>query len=225
MLFPIIKTEDVEYKGKKVRIYKVSKIRKSLIKRLKKDNINKVAVEKCLDFNGEFKRIEEKEILLENLPLIVKKGAGVLGIKKGKLKLGIIANGDMNIFRNIHKLKDILKTVYIYSKEKDSFLKWGDDFFRSTGIPVVIRKGIEKNQADILIISETDVCFKESDIKLTLDFSGERRGDEIKLKIPEIIDKYDVSNWVIASIFETGYHLDGFAKKSLTQSHKNNIII
>ncbi len=229
--FSFIKTEDTEYKGQVVRIYRIAKInkkiKKSLIKKLKNDNINKVAVERKLEngFNGQFDILKERDVLLENLPLVVKKGTGVLGIKKGKLKLGIVADSNQYILSKVNELKEILKTVYIYADSQSDILSWADSFFGDTGIPVVVRKNIEINQADILVIGGEKIYIPESDAKLILDFSGRNQGDFPKVKIPESIKKYDLSDWVIAAIFETGYHLGGFAKKSLTQSDKNNIII
>lgn len=221
-----IKKDELSLNGKTVGIYKLpninKKIAKKLIKKLKKDNIKKVAFEKGIDeettklFENNFYIIKKEEVLEENIDKIILKAARLLGIKKGKLRLGIYADcEEYQLLNSVKGLKDRLKCIFIYTDDIEKTIISADEFYDVTGVPVVVKENMSENQIDILIIKGVLKNPLPDSVKIAVNLGkapvkDERCIEDIRATLPPLLSSFNISHSVICSVFSSEFSINSF---------------
>lgn len=229
LLFGIIKREEKKYNNKEIYIYKIPSVNKRiylrLIKKLKKDNISSLALENGFDkswqkeFERDFNIINKEKIFADNLGKLIKKAANSMGIKKGSLSLGIKSD-EADIISGLKELKNILKCIYLYTGNPGKVEKKTEEFYMSTGVPVVIKKEAGENQCDILVLKDNEISKPADSIRLIINLSKKpcydsRSIEDIRVYTPFKLIGYGVNDCVVNELFGIDFNVKGFIKKML----------
>lgn len=225
----IIKKEEIKYKNKTVAVYKLSKINKKinlkLIKKLKKDNIKKLAFQNGInpcDFERDFEVITREKIITDNINKVISKASKTLGIKKGTLVLALSVNeNNIEILNKLKGITNRIKYIYLYCKNTEKANLYADKFYEETGVSVIVKNELKNDKSDILIYMGEE--FESSDAGFIFDVTGKLKKEikalsEIKINLPPELDKYKINNLIIAELFDINLSIMGFARKTLDTS-------
>ena len=135
---------------------------KGIFKALKKNKIINIAFEEGISedfinfFEGKINIFKKEKILFLSIDEIIKKLSGIYGIKDGSLALGIIAGHKTDMaLRLIKNLSLKLKALYFYSEIKRDY-KFTEDFYKKTGIPVIIKGTPDFSECHIVLYLSYD---------------------------------------------------------------------
>ena len=196
---------------------------KKLYKKLEKDRILNVAFDNNIshsfikDIENKINVVTKENVLINNLDKIILKAANSLGIKEGKLTLGIVVDNDFYLaIKKIKNVRSKLKTLYVYCKDTESFLKDEEDFYKSTGVPVVIKKDMLSNTCDILVYLTKEVMDFEYNGFLIdiLDITTKKGVRDIKKEVVGCDNIYNISDSVFLKIIMETFDIDSFITKN-----------
>lgn len=216
----LIKKENHE----KYIVYKIYDERKftaiRMLKKINKDRIMSIAFDNNIShsfkkhFEGKINIIKKEDVLFLNIDKIVKKLSNSLGIKDGKLNLGIIADNNFGIvIRKTEKLKNKLKSLTVYCDNKDDCSAILDSFFKETGVPVIIKEDCKNIDCDILIYLKNKKInlYKFKGHLVDIFNTTDKRGvKDIKVKFKEEKNIYNISDAVFLKVISEPFKVDGF---------------
>lgn len=225
--FGIIKKENREYNNKAVSVYRIPSesdfTRKRLLKMLNKDRIFNIAFERGINedfinsFKGKINIFRKEEVLYDNLDKIILKAASSLGIKDGKLKLGLVPeDGDTKLIQKAVNVRSKLKLLNIYSENCNDYEECADEFFKSTGISVVLKDDFKKIDCDILVYMKDKGMnlygFNGQliDIREKLDRKGIR---DVKVNFDGFKNEFELSDCVLNKLLNNQFRADAFITK------------
>lgn len=224
--FKSIKKEEIAYKNKTVTVYKLPYLNKKttpkLIKKLKKDNIKKLAFKDFKDienFKDNFLIITREKIISENIEKIISKASKTLGIKRGTLVLALsVKENNIGILNKLKGITNRIKYIYFYCESTEKATLYADKFYEETGVSVIVKDKIKNDKSDILIYMGGE--FENSDAGFIFDATAGLKEDvkalsEIKINLPPELCKYGINKLVMAELFDIKLSITGFARKTL----------
>ena len=217
-----------EVKGDRFLILKISGFYKfmagKLLKRINKKRILNVAFDNNIprefaeQFQGKVNIIKNEEILFANIDKIILKAAATLGIKDGKLNLGIVTGYKTDVlFKKLRNLRKKIKTLTVYTDSREVYDEYAELYYKETGIPVVIKKTSETGGCDILVYlkKESDnnikYCGRVIDIFSKTDTSAIR---DVTLKFDKNKNNFNVSDGVFCKLIDAPFEIKGFITKN-----------
>ena len=151
---------------------------------------------------------------MKNLCGIIRKFIKSRGYKNGSLKIGVIDNEfSPDAFLS---LKKDLSCIYFYSESHLNF----DDFYKKTGIPVIIKNKPEENECDILIV-RNEVSYRfPTTVKLIIetggtDFKDSRCISDIKVSKNVETGIIGIKKSILNELAGIDNDIEGFVKKTL----------
>lgn len=193
---------------------------KRILKKINKDRIMGIAFDNNISrsfkkhFEGKINIIKKEDVLFFNIDKIVLKLANSLGIKDGKLSLGIIPDNNMSLLiRRIEKLKNKLKTLTVYCDNKEDYTGSLDSFFKETGIPVIVKEDFKNIDCDILIYLKNKKVnlYKFKGHLVDIFEVCDRRGvKDIRVRFKEEKNIYNISDAVFLKILSEPFKIDSF---------------
>ena len=219
--FPFMIKKDLHEKYIVYKIFDEHKFTaKRILKKINNDRIMGVAFDNNIShsfkkhFEGKINIIKKEDVLFLNIDKIVLKLANSLGIKDGKLSLGIIPDNNMGlVIRKMEKLKNKLKTLTVYCNNKEDYLDLLDSFFKETGIPVIVKEDFKNIDCDILIYLKNKKVnlYKFKGHLVDIFEVCDRRGvKDIKVKFKEEKNIYKISDAVFLKILSEPFKIDSF---------------
>ncbi len=210
--FGIYQTEIKEFNGKAVYVLKTGKYNDTVRKRFIRRNIKELAFypetgENRNILSGEgFRLILKKNLMKDNIAGIIRKYAGSRGIVKGKLTVAVSSSDPADILKNLIRISDWLSEIILAGKKNGRTLSVADDFYKETGISVILSDSLSEGAADMLVAErEGDIPenYKGSVVCLEDVISNEDISliKGVKLSLPEetLIDNID--DLVISELF------------------------
>lgn len=198
--------------------------KKKLLKKINKKHISDIAFDNNISENfkayflGKVSVISKEDVLFSNMDKMVLKLANSLGIKDGKLSLGLIPGYKTDILINkTESLKNKLKILNVFCDNRDDFLKYADLFYGKTGVPVIIKERFDNIDCDILFnadLKKRDIGnFKGHiiDIFEVMDCKGVK---DIKTNFKENKNIYNISDAVFSKILSEPLRIDSFITKN-----------
>lgn len=219
--FPFMIKKDLHEKYIVYKIFDEHKFTaKRILKKINNDRIMGVAFDNNIShsfkkhFEGKINIIKKEDVLFLNIDKIVLKLANSLGIKDGKLSLGIIPDNNMGlVIRKMEKLKNKLKTLTVYCNNKEDYLDLLDSFFKETGIPVIVKEDFKNIDCDILIYLKNKKVnlYKFKGHLVDIFEVCDRRGvKDIRIKFKGEKNIYKISDAVFLKILSEPFKIDSF---------------
>lgn len=219
--FPFMIKKDLHEKYIVYKIFDEHKFTaKRILKKINNDRIMGVAFDNNIShsfkkhFEGKINIIKKEDVLFLNIDKIVLKLANSLGIKDGKLSLGIIPDNNMGlVIRKMEKLKNKLKTLTVYCDNKEDYTDLLDSFFKETGIPVIVKEDFKNIDCDILIYLKNKKVnlYKFKGHLVDIFEVCDRRGvKDIRVKFNEEKNIYKISDAVFLKILSEPFKIDSF---------------
>lgn len=197
---------------------------KRIYKKLNKDRIMSVAFDNNIShsfkkyFEGKVNIIKKEDVLFFNMDKVVIKLANSLGIKDGKLSLGILADNNLSaVIRKMEKLKNKLKTLTVYSDNTEELGCLLDSFYKETGVPVIVREDYKNIDCDILIYLKNKKVnlYKFKGHLIDIFEATDKRGvKDIKVKFKEEKNIYNISDAVFSKIISEPFKINAFITKN-----------
>ena len=223
--FPFYIKKEIKEKYIVYKIYDERKFTaKRILKKINKDRIMSVAFDNNIShsfkkhFEGKINIIKKEDVLFFNMDKVVLKLSNSLGIKDGKLNLGILADNNLSlIIRKMEKLKNKLKSLTVCCDNKEDYTVILDLFFKETGVPVIVKEDYKNIDCDILIyLKNKKVNLYKFKGHLVDVFSAtDRRGvKDIKVKLKEEKNIYNISDAVFSKVLSEPFRIDGFITKN-----------
>ncbi len=158
--FGIYETEMIEYEGKSVYLLRTEKYNNTVRKRFIRKKVRELAVipdtkeNKSILAGEGFNLISKSMLLRKNLSKIVAKYSNSSGISKGRLVVGIEADDPTDILNKLISVSDWISEVYFYGIKNEKNLFSAEEFYKETGIGVILKKASGNYNCDILITEE-----------------------------------------------------------------------
>ena len=197
---------------------------KKLLKKINKKRISKVAFDNNIPrefkeyFEGKISIIKNEDVLFLNIDKIILKASKTLGIKDGKLNLGIVAGYKNDIlFKILLNLRKKLKTLTVFCDDPAKTERYAELYYKQTGIPVVIKKEDEIKDCDILVYLKSEynhnINFdgKVIDIFSITDTKAIR---DVTLKFKKNKNDFNISDGAFCKIIDSPFEIKGFITKN-----------
>ncbi len=223
--FPFLIKKEINEKYAVYKIYDEYKFTaRRILKKINKDRIMGIAFDNNIshsfikNFESKINIIKKEDVLFLNIDKVVLKLANSLGIKEGKLSLGIIADSNINItMRKMEKLKNKLKTLTVYCDKKEDYSLTLDSFFKETGVPVIVKESYKNIDCDILIYLKNKKVnlYKFKGHLVDIFEATDKRGvKDIKVNFKEEKNIYNISDAVFLKILSEPFKIDSFITKN-----------
>lgn len=217
-----------EEKNEKFILFKVfdeyKNTKKRLLKKLNKRCIVNIAFDNTISrdfteyFSGKINVLTKENILLFNIDKIILKLANSLGIKEGRLTLGLIPGYNTGILmKKTEKIRNKLKSVIIYCDCKDEFLNYIDAFYEKTGVPVIVKEEFNNIECDILVnlnYNKTSLGDYKGKLVDILGITDEKGIRDIKVNLKENDNIYNISDAVFSKILSEPFEISSFIIKN-----------
>lgn len=209
----IFKSEIKEFGGIRVlHIYTGGRANRKALERLLLKNRVRLSAVSAVEKKYEeylnkslFSLIKEEKLLISLAPQTAMKLARSMGIKKGRLRLGIYSGiyGE-KLLDNMKTAADYISEIYLYGKRSGRRAKAAEDFFKETGISVVQTEKIKSNQCDILVAEGEEIpvnSFEGGVIRIGGSAFGRLCVTGVRMVLPPELSDEGVSDSVVCELY------------------------
>lgn len=176
--------------------------------------------EECL-FLSRFSLINEDKLFISLSSEIVIRLARSMGIKKGKLRLGIYSGIYCEkLLDNMKAAADYIFEIYLYGNRNGRRAKAAEDFFADTGISVVLSEKIKNGQCDILIAEGEKVpvsTYEGGVIRIGGKPFGSICVTGVRMVLPDRLSEEELSDVTVCELYDISPKI----RKLIVEKDKN----